>query len=251
MAKQTSHVKFQGTVGGVTYSYGPNGYKATEKKPVSKAKFETDRFKRFREHGLEFATAGRSGKLLRSSIKDLLPNFKERTTTQRLTALMMQIVRADNLNNRGERRVLPLQSEMLQGFHFNKSAILSDVLKVAPVPTIDRATGTLKISIPAFGTSTALSRPDSATHFQLVAAGMEIDFEEQKYNSTIAQSARVAVNTKQVTLPDLITSVPAGSTHPLFLVLGISFFEIIDNGDISLIRSGVYDALTILKVSGS
>lgn len=251
MAKQASHVRFQGTVGGVTYTHGPNGFKAYEKKPVNKAKFDNDpRFKRFRENGQEFARAGRAGKLLRSAMKTMLTHFKERSTSTRLTSEMMKVVKADNVNKRGERKVLPAQTEMLKGFLFNKSALLADVLQAEISSSADRSNGTITIGIGGFAPTAALRSPVGATHFKLVSAAMEIDFDNETFNTQTADTALTPISAMLVQPISLVCQLTAGSQLPIFQVLGIQFFEMV-NGDASPIISGNFDALTIVNVSGS
>lgn len=250
MAKQSSHVKLQGTVGGITYTHGPNGYKAYEKKPVNKAKFETDpRFKRFRENGQEFARAGKAGKLLRTALKNMLTHYKERTTSTRLTSEMMKVIKADNVNKRGERKVLPAQTEMLNGFLFNKASVLTDVLQAPIIASATRTTGALTIQIDAFAPTASLRAPVGATHFKFEAAGIELDFDNDSSNTQLAETPLISLSDMQVPATTLSCQLTAASTLPLFQVLGIRFFEMV-NGDASPIVSGSFDALVIMNVSG-
>ena len=54
------------------------------------------------------------------------------------------------------------------------------------------------------------------------------------------------VATVELDLPNVVT--PA-STHPLFLVVGISFYQDV-NGQKYPLKNGAYNALSIVKVQG-
>jgi hypothetical protein len=48
---------------------------------------------------------------------------------------------------------------------------------------------------------------------------------------------------------DLPNAVTANSVHPLFLVLGIEFYQQV-NGQMYLLKNGAFNALSLLKVDG-
>ena len=78
MARQTGLVKFNGTLGGLTFYKSQDGYLVKEKGGVSGERIKTDpRFARTRENGDEFKIAAQSGKLLRDSVRLMMLNASD------------------------------------------------------------------------------------------------------------------------------------------------------------------------------
>lgn len=252
MAKQSSHINFQGSIGGITYVKTPDGFYARPKTVIPKARFATDpAFKRLREHNAEFSRAGKATKLIRESVKVYLKNAKDRKTSTRLTTQMLQIVIADNLHKKGQRKVLGPQFEKLDGFNFNEGAKLSDIFGIAYTTSIDRATGKLEISIPSFVPENIISGPEGSTHFQLISVGVEIDFDKEAFVEHKADSGLVPLSDAATNLITLTHNLPAASTSPLFLVLGILFHEEVNGFSQPITKSAAFNALSIVKISGS
>jgi hypothetical protein len=94
-----------------------------------------------------------------------------------------------------------------------------------------------------------IAYPAEATHFQLHIAGVEIDFERAVYVAKFKSSDHLVLNDKELAAPDLSVALPANSTHPLFLALGIDFFMEDVDGNKPL-NNGAFNALAIVQVSG-
>jgi len=151
MAKQKGIIKLEGTIGDITFYKSGDGYMAKENAPVSADRIATDpAFARTRENNLEFGRAGAAGKVLRNSIRALLINAKDSRVASRLTAAMMQVIKADSTSIRGQRNIIDGEAELLQGFEFNNTAILDTTLYAPYTAAIDRVTGKLIVNIPAF-----------------------------------------------------------------------------------------------------
>lgn len=92
--------------------------------------------------------------------------------------------------------------------------------------------------------------PAGTTHFNLTALAAEVDFEGESFvidrQETGIQAWDDAARPQQV----LTSHVTAASTHPLFLLLGIQFFQEV-NGVNYPLKSGAFNALSIIKVSGA
>ena len=152
MAKQASIIKLKGTIGGITfYKTSQDGYLAKEKGGIEASRIANDpNFQRTRENGSEFGHAGKSGKLLRNSLRVLLQNASDTRMVSRLTAAMVTVLQADATSTRGQRNVIDGEAELLEGFEFNINAKLSTTLFAPFTPTIDRVAGTLVADIPSF-----------------------------------------------------------------------------------------------------
>jgi hypothetical protein len=250
MAKQKGIIKIQGTIGDITFVKTQDGYIAKSKTSVSKSRIASDpAFQRTRENGSEFGRAGKAVKLLRTAIRTLLQNGKDKRTSSRLTAAMMKVVKADATSIRGLRNVMDGETELLQGFEFNINAQITSVLFAPYVASIDRVTGLLEVAIPSFIPLNDIVVPDGATHYKIVSSGSAINFEagtfvEQNTATDILPCNAVA--SAPVTLSNTVT---ANSTHPLFLLVGIQFYQQV-NGINYPIKNGANNALSLVKVSG-
>src|SRR6476661_7893533 len=106
MAKQKGIIKLEGTIGDITFQKTRDGYLAREKGGVSASRIANDpAFIRTRENGAEFGSAGKAGKALRNTLRQLLQNASDRRMVSRLTTEMMRVIQTDAVNARGERLV--------------------------------------------------------------------------------------------------------------------------------------------------
>ena len=250
MAQQKGIIKLDGTIGGITFYKSKDGYLAREKGGVSADKIANDpAFQRTRENGAEFGRAGKAGKVLRTSLRALLQNASDSRMVSRLTTEMLKVVQADTTNTRGQRNVIDGEAELLQGFEFNINGKLGTTLYAPFTAAIDRATGALTVDIPAFVPIHMIAAPGGSTHYKIISAGVEVDFENETY---VVDSQDTAIQPWDATATaaiNLANAVPAASTHPLFLALGIEFYQEV-NGQMYPLKNGAFNALALVKVSG-
>jgi len=250
MAKQKGILKLDGTIGGITFYKSQDGYLAREKGGVDGNRIATDpNFQRTRENGSEFGRAGKAGKVLRNSLRVILQNSSDNRMVSRLTQKMVEVLQADTTSVRGQRNIIDGEAELLQGFEFNIGAKLSNTLFAPSVATINRVTGDLNISLPSFIPADMVAAPSGTTHFKLISSGVEIDFENETFIADSSVSADLAWDGTATATINLANSVTANSTHPLFLVLGVEFYQDV-NGIKYPLKNGAYNALAIVKVDG-
>lgn len=250
MAKQRGIIKIEGTLGDITFVKTQDGYIAKEKTSINAKRIATDvAFQRTRENASEFGRAGKAVKLLRIAIRTLLQNAKDRRVTSRLTKEMMKVVKADATSVRGLRNVVDGEAELLQGFEFNKNSALSSTLFAQYTSAINRVTGQLTVDIPVFIPANDLVAPAGVTHFKMVSAAAEIDFEAETYTEANSSTAILPWDANPTVAINLANTVTPNSTHPLFLLLGIQFFQQV-NGINYPLKNGAYNALSLVKVSG-
>ncbi len=251
MAQQKGIIKLDGTIGGITFYKSKDGYLAREKGGVSADKIANDpAFQRTRENGAEFGRAGKAGKILRTSLRALLQNASDSRMVSRLTKEMLKVVQADAVNPRGERNVIDGEAELLQGFEFNIYGKLGTTLYAPFTAAIDRVTGALTVDIPAFVPIHMLAAPGGSTHYKIISAGVEVDFENETYVVDSQDTAIQPWDATATAVISLANAVTAASTHPLFLALGIEFYQEV-NGQMYPLKNGAFNALTLVQVSGS
>ncbi|MBX2935323.1 MAG: hypothetical protein KF825_13845 [Ferruginibacter sp.] len=251
MAQQKGIIKLDGTIGGITFYKSQDGYLAREKGGVSGDRIANDpNFQRTRENGEEFGRAGKAGKLLRTSIRALLQNASDSRVVSRLTTEFIKVIQADATNPRGQRNVIDGEAELLQGFEFNISGKLGATLYAPYTATIDRPTGALTVNVPAFVPINMIAAPGGTTHYKIISAGVEVDFENETYIVDENSSAILPWDATATAVLNLANAVTPASTHPLFLVLGVEFYQQV-NGQMYPLKNGAFNALALVTVDGN
>jgi hypothetical protein len=250
MAKQSGIIKLEGTIGDIAFYKTQDGMLARAKGGVSADRIKSDAsFQRTRENMDEFSRAGAAGKLLRVAFRQYLQNGADNRMVSRLTKEMMAVVKADATNTRGQRNVLDGELELLEGFEFNIDRALSTLIFFPYSATINRVTGTLQVDIPAFSIANKVIVPEGATHMKLVSGGASIDFEGGTFEIETIETMDIPIVQDQVAGSNLVNQLPANSTHPLFLVFGVTFSQLV-NGVNYPLKTGNFNALALVKVLG-
>ena len=251
MAKQKGIIKLEGTLGDITFVKTKNGYLAKEKTGLTGDRIANDpAFQRTRENGAEFGRAGKAGKMIRTSFRSLLQNTADSTMIARLTRELMKVIQADTTSTRGQRNVIDGEAELLQGFDFNEGGKLSTTLFAPFTTSIDRVTGALSADIPSFVPNVMIGYPSGSTHFKIMSAGAAIDFEGQAFEQKMAETGILPIDANPTAALNLVNNLTANSTHPLFLALGIEFYQEV-NGNRYPLKNGAFNALQIVKVQGA
>lgn len=250
MAHQDSFIKLKGRIGDLTFYKTKGGYLAREKGGIDGNRIATDpRFQRTRENGAEFGRAGSAAKLLRDSLTSIISSGKDSAMSNRLTKLMLKVVQADAVNDRGLRMVLDAETEMLKGFEFNANAQINSVLAVSFDTSIDRVTGGLKVELPEFDPKVFLKAPQGATHFQFKAMGLALNFTTGAKELNLQVGALLPLNEVSAAL-SMVCDVAANATDPLFLVFGVEFFQMVNTKTYPL-NNGAHNGVRIVNVLGT
>lgn len=174
MAKQTSHIKYKGTIGDVRHfkiKGLPGHYAGLVGGPTGEQVKTAPEFKRTRENMNEFGGCATVGKSVRVGLAQILKQFSDPQLTGRLTGIMKKINKEDQTEARGYRAVLVTQqSQYLLGMDFNKNVSLNSVFRAGFTLTeeADRTGSTL--NVPSFQPASSIIAPNGATHFRLVNA---------------------------------------------------------------------------------
>ena len=251
MARQKGIIKLKGTIGGITfYKTSQDGHLAREKGGIEKSRIESDpAFQRTRENGSEFGRAGKAGKLLRTSLRALLLNSADGRMVSRLTKQMVVVIQADTTSLRGLRNVIDGEAELLKGFEFNIRGKLGTSLFAPFVGAIDRITGDITVDIASFVPANMISAPSGTSHFKIISAGAEIDFEAETFIEAHSETAILPWDATPTLAIAQTNAVTAASTKPLFLALGIEFYQEV-NGQMYSLKNGAFNPLALIEVSG-
>lgn len=248
MAKLKSIIKIEGTLDGLTFYKGKEGYLIRTKGGVSKKRMNSDpAFARTRENGSEFGMAAASGKLLRHAILDLLVDAKDTLVTSRLTQAMTKVKNFDTTSLRGKRNVAtgistPDGQLVLKGFNFNARAILNSVLLSDLVLT----TASGEIIINDFTPNQNLEAPEGATHVSLISGFLNLDFETGDKDLQLSPVTNLPIDNSTTTITLTPSSTPTGSGSQCYF-LKVAFFQEV-NGMQYALNNGAYNALQLLEV---
>ena len=250
MARQKGIIKLKGTIGDITFYKTQDGHLAREKGGIDASRIASDpAFQRTRENGSEFGRAGKAGKILRTSLRALLINSADGRMVSRLTQKMVKVIQADTVSVRGLRNVIDGEAELLQGFEFNIRGKLGTSLFAPFVGTIDRVAGTITVDIAPFIPANMIAAPSGTTHFKIISAGSEVDFEAETFVEAHTETAILPWDNVETVAISQENAVTAASTKPLFLALGVEFYQEV-NGQMYPLKNGAYNPLALVTVSG-
>jgi hypothetical protein len=251
MAIQKGIIKLKGTIGDITfYKTSQDGHLAREKGGIDANRIKSDpAFQRTRENGSEFGRAGKAGKTLRTALRALLLNSADGRMVSRLTQAMVKVIQADLINQRGLRNVIDGEAELLLGFEFNIRGKLGSSMYAPFVGAIDRPGGKISVDIDSFVPVNMIAAPSGTTHYKIISAGAEVDFEAEVFVVTTSETAILPWDAIPTAVINQINNVTAASTKPLFLALGIEFYQEV-NGQMYSLKNGAFNPLALVKVSG-
>lgn len=190
MARQKGIIKLKGTIGDITFYKTKDGHMAREKGGVEASRIANDpAFQRTRENGAEFGRAGKAGKTLRTALRTLLLNSADSRMVSRLTQSMIKVIQADLVNERGLRNVIDGEAELLVGFEFNVGGKLGTSLFAPFLGLIDRVTGEITVNLASFIPANMIAAPGGTTHFKIISAGAEINFEADTFVTSNSETA--------------------------------------------------------------
>jgi hypothetical protein len=250
MARQKGIIKLKGTIGDITFYKTKDGHLAREKGGIDASRIKSDpAFQRTRENGAEFGRAGKAGKILRTALRTLLVNSADSRMVGRLTQAMVKVIQADLVSERGLRNVIDGEAELLSGFEFNIKGKLGTSLFAPFVGTIDRVSGEIVVSVDPFVPANMIAAPSGTTHFKIISAGAEIDFEAESFVETHSETAILPWNATPTVAVNQTNQVTPASSKPLFLALGVEFYQEV-NGLMYPLKNGAYNPLALVNVSG-
>ncbi len=248
MARQKGIIKLKGTIGDITFYKTQDGHLAREKGGIDASRIKNDpAFQRTRENGSEFGRAGKAGKVLRTAFRTMLMNSSDSRMVSRLTQAMMKVIQADSVSERGLRNVIDGEAELLTGFEFNIGGKLGTSLFVPYTVAIDRISGEISVNFDAFVPGNLIAAPSGTTHFKIISAGAEIDFENETYVTDNSSSDIIPWDFTSIPALPQINELTPNSTKPMFLIVGMEFYQEV-NGQMYSLKNGAYNPLAIVKV---
>lgn len=249
MAKQIGTLKVQGTIDDITFAQTADGYIAKKKTFLSASKLKNSpSYQRTRETMAEFSRAAKAGKLIRQGIPTLLQDCKDPKLSSRMLKTLFDVLKTDTVNPRGTRTVAGGDVMLLEGMSFNINSHLDNILATPHTATFTRSSGVVDITLTDFIPTLSISAPANTTHFKIVSAGMDINFSSGETTVAIDDSGAMPYGNSPTGAISLNPSVAAASTNPIFILLGVRFYEEV-NGVQYPLKDSSYNPLAIVKVS--
>ena len=247
MGRQRGALKITATLGDVNFYKSQDGFLVREKGGVDGKRIKSDpAFKRTRENGQEFGSAGKAGKLLRIAFRSLLLNSDNRVVS-RLVRDFLKVIQSDPLGARGLRRVMAGNVVLMRDFEFNIRAPFSSMFYAPYTVVIDRVAGTVTVEVPAFSPFTLLQAPMGTTHFKSVSGGAAVDFDARTFVAASEESAFLPWDINMSPVLNHVHSFPANSIDPLFVMMGISFYQEV-NGEMYALNDGSFNCRALVEV---
>ncbi len=248
MAKLKGILAMEGSAGRFTFAKTEDGIIVKEKTGVSAERIATDpAYARTRENMREFGHAGKSAKLIFTTLRPAVYKASDKRASQRLASKMMQALKQDTTNARGDRNVMDGNLNVLKGFEFNGNAKLNASFFAPRGTEINREEGTLEITVPAFIPEDNVIMPTGATHFRLIAAALEANFTTDAALADKAISNYLPGNHVLTTNLTLTCNLTPESTDRFFLALGIEFYQLV-NGQHYAFKDGAHNAFAIIAL---
>ena len=92
-----------------------------------------------------------------------------------------------------------------------------------------------------------IAAPSGTTHFKIISVGAEVDFEAETFVVATSETAILPWDTTPTAVINQVNAVTAASTKPLFLALGVEFYQQI-NGTMYPLKNGAFNPLSVAKV---
>lgn len=230
MARQISPIgKLKGKIDQMAYFETADGYMAAKTPRFNKdAYLKADSYDLARRNASEFGIGGRAGKVFRSAWNTEINKAGDRRLVSRLTRVMVKTLQTDTVSEYGYRKVENGALTMLEEFEFNLAMPFSMVVTGDLPVTIARATGQVTINLPAFIPRNVIAAPSGATHYSFFAAAAAIDFAAEEATTDRVNTADIPWSMAPTVAGTMALTLPANSTLPLFVVLGVEFKKIIN-----------------------
>lgn len=251
MAYQKGDIKLEGQLGDLTFYKRNGAHLARAKRGVSATRIAKDpKFARTRENNTEFGRASAIGKLIRQSLHPILPLFHEGTMQTRLNKRILQVIKNDGVNPRGQRDLLAENLHLLTGFSFNKDSAWKDVYYAPTLCQLNTSTGKLQLFLPSYWGPSVLNppKPDgdgriSGARFTVAAISLDL---EAEIRSSVYEHSPILPTAG--TLPDQLFELDIERPDlPLIALTGLVFFRSVGEYDVP-VEKPMQNALDIIDV---
>ncbi len=220
MARQSSIIKFEGSVGDLTFVKTKNGYFVRKKASIPKSRIMTDpNFQRTRENLAEFGNVAQAGGVLRKSLRTAASDIQDGNASNRLFSVLTGVKNQDTTHDRGLRTVAAGIADVagqakLNGFDFNEGAPLDSILlKDFSLNTDDGI-----LTITGLKPSTDLLKPLAAHKAGFNLFWTKVDFAHGISNTVQAPESIITLDDAPHNITLTVPAPPTGTGINIFAV---------------------------------
>jgi hypothetical protein len=249
MPKQTGPIRIDGKVGNLSFFTDAEGNNRVRRKGGPSAnRVKTDpQYARFRQHISEFGLAAERSSAINDGFRGALSYVSDAGYFSRLTGLVKAIQLTDQTAPKGHRDPINGNMYLLEGFQYNKNALLDDILKVDYTTYIDPSTGTVHSQFASFSPKAAIEAPGGATHFQLLARGTALDPSVANTHCYETGTAPLPFHSKETGFIELSLNIPVGTQALLLFGLGCMFYRE-EMGAFTPLRGGSFSITRVERI---
>ncbi|WP_276483270.1 hypothetical protein [Paraflavitalea pollutisoli] len=250
MAKLDGLLKLRGSVGGLTFVRGEHGETYVKEKsgPRPCRLKDGEDFANSRRAAAEFKTSGKATRTFRYAMDRLLAGVEGRSLTGRINAWLLRAIQSDAVNEWGYRRVEAGDLTVLEGFEFNESLPLEELLPLNLRDRVPAGRDEARISVPGFRLRRADKNvPKLATHFRMVSAMIFVDFDKHTYSRAVRVGPMTAIGRKSGADFDFDHGIVPKPGELSFWLLGVEFVR--QEGDKPVVVRG--GAVRCMRVWGA
>jgi len=250
MGRQSSILKIEATIGGISfYKNKDDGYLVREKTGVDGERMKIDpAFETVHKNYNEFGRASKAAGLTLKAFRCAPTNSFDSKAISRLLQRMSRVLKTDVTHEHGQRMVTTGDLTLLEGYNFNRHAMLEATLRTDFKISVERENGRSIVNIPSFIPNDSPSAPAGATHYNIVVVAAEIDFKKNTFVCDMQKTGELMLDENETSDIRLETWLPMKSRLPFFLALGINFTQVV-NGKAYALQDGVFNSLSLVRVS--
>ncbi len=248
MARQSGIIKFEGSVGDLTFVKTKNGYFVRKKSSIPKSRIMTDpNFLRTRENIAEFGNVAKAGGVLRKSLRSAASDVQDGNASNRMFAVLTGVKNLDTTHDRGLRTVAAGIADVsgqakLNGFDFNAGAPLDSIL--LKDFTLNTDDGILTIT--GLKPSTDLLKPLAAHKAGFNLFWTKVDFAHGISNTVQATESIVTLDDSAHTVTLTVSAPPSGTGINVF-ALRLVYYQTL-NGENYIFNDEAHSSAKIIAV---
>lgn len=250
MARLTGDIKIEGTIGDFTFYRMEDRYLVRQKAGVDRKRYLKDpAFHRSRKCSDAFGQASKAARVFRTAFSSLVEDFPCRRLNSGVTGVMVKVISDGNGSGDKANNMNAGNLRLMEGFEFNKKALLGEIFQISYQTAIHRGTGEARILIPGFIPTDSLMNRANATHFRFHAALAAIDFKAGLHQLVRAETDQILFGSQQEQALKLSMILPGREVCdlPFFLVLGVEFSRKVLQRFFR-VDGGIHNALRIIRV---
>lgn len=232
MARQTGLITFTGKLGNLI-GYEVDGIPLLRSMPT-----HVERSYATKRSAMDFGTASKGGRLLRSALSGELEIPDDGKLVNRINKALQAIVKADAHHFPGQRSILTRHLPALTGFNLNKATKLDQLLTFQPKLTKDKD-GNICVSV-----TPTCKKAKGTTHIEIKAIVTGVDFAKAKFTPAISESRLIDVQAAPEKIEFIL---PYTGKEAAFVVLQVIPFQMV-NGELNLLQDVKYAAADIIGV---